>query len=152
MWRTVRTLAVAFLLISGVGALVEERGIGKGILNNPDMRPQLETKTKFADVKGVDEAKARAQNSQSKTRKSPTNPLKTLSPTRRAWLRPRCARIVVCADCAKHVPGRTCLAPQGSQSMPAVIAACDVDRAACPCPMHAMASLTMCPISVCMLT
>ena len=52
-----RTLAVAFLLISGVGALVEERGIGKGILNNPDMRPQLETKTKFADVKGVDEAK-----------------------------------------------------------------------------------------------
>ena len=61
MWRTVRTLAVAFLLISGVGALVEERGIGKGILNNPDMRPQLETGTKFADVKGVDEAKARAR-------------------------------------------------------------------------------------------
>lgn len=61
LWRTVRTLAVAFLVLSGVGALVEERGLTKGILNNPDMRPQLETKTKFADVKGVDEAKARCQ-------------------------------------------------------------------------------------------
>ena len=61
LWRTVRTLAVAFLVLSGVGALVEERGLTKGILNNPDMRPQLETKTKFADVKGVDEAKARRQ-------------------------------------------------------------------------------------------
>ncbi|EIE25196.1 ATP-dependent metallopeptidase Hfl [Coccomyxa subellipsoidea C-169] len=58
LWRTLRTLAVAFLVLSGVGALVEERGLTKGILNNPDMRPQLETKTKFADVKGVDEAKA----------------------------------------------------------------------------------------------
>ena len=58
MWRTVRTLAVAFLLISGVGALVEERGLGKGILHNPDMRPQVDAgKTRFEDVKGVDEAK-----------------------------------------------------------------------------------------------
>lgn len=63
LWRTVRTLAVAFLVLSGVGALVEERGLTKGILNNPDMRPQLETKTKFADVKGVDEAKARPDSS-----------------------------------------------------------------------------------------
>ena len=30
---------------------------GRGILNNPDLRPQSETTTKFADVKGVDEAK-----------------------------------------------------------------------------------------------
>ena len=52
---------VAFLLISGVGALVEERGLGKGILNNPDMRPQVDTsKTRFDDVKGVDEAKVGA--------------------------------------------------------------------------------------------
>lgn len=61
LWRTVRTLAVAFLVLSGVGALVEDRGLTKGILNNPDMRPQLETKTKFADVKGVDEAKVNLQ-------------------------------------------------------------------------------------------
>ena len=32
--------------------------MGKGILmHNPDMKPQLESKTKFDDVKGVDEAK-----------------------------------------------------------------------------------------------
>lgn len=29
-WRTVRTLAVAFLLISGLGAVFEDRGIRKG--------------------------------------------------------------------------------------------------------------------------
>jgi hypothetical protein len=29
-WRTLRTLALGFLLISGVGALIEDRGIGKG--------------------------------------------------------------------------------------------------------------------------
>lgn len=57
LWRTVRTLAVAFLLISGIGALFDERGLGRGILHNPDMKPQMESKTKFEDVKGVDEAK-----------------------------------------------------------------------------------------------
>ena len=57
LWRTVRTLFVAFVVLSGVGALMEERGLTKGILNNPDMRPQIEMKTRFADVKGVDEAK-----------------------------------------------------------------------------------------------
>ena len=31
-WRTLRTLALGFLLISGVGALIEDRGIGKGRL------------------------------------------------------------------------------------------------------------------------
>lgn len=30
LWRTVRTLGLAFLLISGVGALIEDRGITKG--------------------------------------------------------------------------------------------------------------------------
>lgn len=29
-WRLLRTLALGFLLISGVGALIEDRGIGKG--------------------------------------------------------------------------------------------------------------------------
>jgi ATP-dependent metalloprotease len=57
LWRTVRTLGVAFLLMSGLGALFEEKGLSRGMLANPDMQPQLETKTKFADVKGVDEAK-----------------------------------------------------------------------------------------------
>lgn len=31
LWRTIRTIALAFLLISGVGALIEDRGISKGI-------------------------------------------------------------------------------------------------------------------------
>ena len=57
LWRTFRTLALALLIMSGLGALVEERGLSKGILNNPDLRPQTETRTRFADVKGVDEAK-----------------------------------------------------------------------------------------------
>lgn len=33
LWRTFRTLGMAFLLISGVGALIEDRGIGKGKYN-----------------------------------------------------------------------------------------------------------------------
>lgn len=30
LWRTFRSIALAFLLISGVGALIEDRGISKG--------------------------------------------------------------------------------------------------------------------------
>ncbi|KAK9820213.1 hypothetical protein WJX72_007544 [[Myrmecia] bisecta] len=58
LFRTVRGIAVAFLVISGVGALLEDKGMARGILNSPDMRPQMEQNTKFEDVKGVDEAKA----------------------------------------------------------------------------------------------
>lgn len=58
MWRSVRVLGLAFLFMAGLGAMAEERGLSKGILNNPDVQPQLDAKTKFADVKGVDEAKA----------------------------------------------------------------------------------------------
>lgn len=32
LWRTFRTLGLAFLLISGVGALIEDRGISKGTI------------------------------------------------------------------------------------------------------------------------
>lgn len=31
LWRTFRSLALTFLVISGVGALIEDRGITKGI-------------------------------------------------------------------------------------------------------------------------
>ena len=56
--RSVRMLGLAFLFMAGLGAMVEERGLSsRSILNNPDLRPQTETATKFADVKGVDEAK-----------------------------------------------------------------------------------------------
>ncbi|KAL2642602.1 hypothetical protein R1flu_010189 [Riccia fluitans] len=57
-WRTLRTLALGFLLLSGVGALIEDRGIGKGLGLNEEVQPSIETNTKFSDVKGVDEAKA----------------------------------------------------------------------------------------------
>uniref|UniRef100_A0A803LB94 AAA+ ATPase domain-containing protein n=1 Tax=Chenopodium quinoa TaxID=63459 RepID=A0A803LB94_CHEQI len=58
LWRTFRTIALAFLLISGVGALIEDRGISKGLGLNEEVQPSMESSTKFSDVKGVDEAKA----------------------------------------------------------------------------------------------
>ncbi|KAL5728751.1 ATP-dependent zinc metalloprotease FTSH 4 [Ranunculus cassubicifolius] len=58
LWRTVRSIALVFLLISGVGALIEDRGISKGLGLNEDVQPSLESSTKFNDVKGVDEAKS----------------------------------------------------------------------------------------------
>lgn len=57
LWRSVRILGLAFLFMAGLGAMVEDRGLSRGILNSPDLRPQHDTKTTFADVKGVDEAK-----------------------------------------------------------------------------------------------
>lgn len=57
LWRTVRTIGLGFLLISGVGALIEDRGISKGLGLNEEVQPTMESNTKFSDVKGVDEAK-----------------------------------------------------------------------------------------------
>lgn len=31
LWRTFRTIAVSFLVLSGVGALIEDRGLSKGL-------------------------------------------------------------------------------------------------------------------------
>ena len=61
MWRTVRTLGTAFIVLSGIGALLEDRGgMSKAILGGDSVKPQQEahSKTTFDDVKGVDEAKA----------------------------------------------------------------------------------------------
>ncbi|KAI7744864.1 hypothetical protein M8C21_017461 [Ambrosia artemisiifolia] len=58
LWRTVRALGIGFLLISGVGALIEDRGITKGLGLHDEVQPSMESNTKFSDVKGVDEAKA----------------------------------------------------------------------------------------------
>jgi len=64
LWRTLRTLGLAFVLVSGVGALVDAQGGlagggrgGAGVLHNPDLRPQAGSPARFEDVKGVDEAK-----------------------------------------------------------------------------------------------
>ncbi|KAG8051572.1 hypothetical protein GUJ93_ZPchr0001g32828 [Zizania palustris] len=58
LWRTFRSIALTFLLISGIGALIEDRGISKGLGLNEEVQPSMESNTKFSDVKGVDEAKA----------------------------------------------------------------------------------------------
>ncbi|XP_010472640.1 PREDICTED: ATP-dependent zinc metalloprotease FTSH 4, mitochondrial [Camelina sativa] len=58
LWSTIRTVAVGFLLISGIGALIEDRGIGKGLGLHEEVQPSMDSSTKFTDVKGVDEAKA----------------------------------------------------------------------------------------------
>ncbi|KAF1865253.1 hypothetical protein Lal_00004627 [Lupinus albus] len=58
LWRTIRSVVVVFLLISGVGALIEDKGISKGLGMSEEVQPSVESNTKFNDVKGVDEAKA----------------------------------------------------------------------------------------------
>ncbi|XP_020584193.1 ATP-dependent zinc metalloprotease FTSH 5, mitochondrial-like isoform X2 [Phalaenopsis equestris] len=58
LWRTFRTIALTFLVISGVGALIEDRGISKGLGLHEEVQPIMDSSTKFLDVKGVDEAKA----------------------------------------------------------------------------------------------
>ncbi|XP_042003186.1 ATP-dependent zinc metalloprotease FTSH 4, mitochondrial-like isoform X1 [Salvia splendens] len=59
IWRTIRALGLAFLLMSGLGALIEDRGIGKaGLGLHEEVQPIMESNTKFSDVKGVDEAKS----------------------------------------------------------------------------------------------
>ncbi|KAJ3671160.1 hypothetical protein LUZ60_008586 [Juncus effusus] len=58
LWRTFRSIALTFLLISGIGALIEDRGISKGLGLHEEVQPSLDSGTKFSDVKGVDEAKA----------------------------------------------------------------------------------------------
>ncbi|KAK8523320.1 hypothetical protein V6N13_113269 [Hibiscus sabdariffa] len=57
LWRTFRSLALCFLLISGIGALIEDRGISKGLGLHDEVQV-VESNTKFNDVKGVDEAKS----------------------------------------------------------------------------------------------
>ncbi|XP_021303895.1 ATP-dependent zinc metalloprotease FTSH 5, mitochondrial [Sorghum bicolor] len=58
LWKTFRSIALTFLVISGIGALIEDRGISKGLGLNEEVRPSMDSTTKFSDVKGVDEVKA----------------------------------------------------------------------------------------------
>ncbi|KAK3134680.1 hypothetical protein QOZ80_5BG0409360 [Eleusine coracana subsp. coracana] len=58
LWKTFRAIALTFLVISGMGALIEDRGITKGLGLHEEVQPSLDSSTKFSDVKGVDEAKA----------------------------------------------------------------------------------------------
>lgn len=62
LWRTIRTLGSVFVVFSAIGALFESApggaGISRGIIGGQEPKPQAASKTKFSDVKGVDEAKA----------------------------------------------------------------------------------------------
>ncbi|KAG4962619.1 hypothetical protein JHK82_039310 [Glycine max] len=57
LWRTFRFIVVSLFMISGVGALIEDEEISKGLGINEEVQPSMESSTKFSDVKGVDEAK-----------------------------------------------------------------------------------------------
>jgi len=58
-WRAVRSLGTAFIVISAIGALMEDKGGPmRGMLGgSSEPKPALVSKTRFADVRGVDEAK-----------------------------------------------------------------------------------------------
>ncbi|KAK9131173.1 hypothetical protein Sjap_011660 [Stephania japonica] len=56
LWRTFRSLALAFLLLSGVATWIEVKGLGLG--QQEELQPIMKSNTRFSDVKGVDEAKA----------------------------------------------------------------------------------------------
>ncbi|KAJ9515052.1 hypothetical protein QJQ45_012578 [Haematococcus lacustris] len=60
VWRTLRTIGGVFIFVTCLGALMDDKGLmGKGLMNmsSPDLKPQYNSNTKFADVMGVDEAK-----------------------------------------------------------------------------------------------
>ncbi|RDX71048.1 ATP-dependent zinc metalloprotease FTSH 4, mitochondrial, partial [Mucuna pruriens] len=58
LMRTIRSVLVAFLLISGLGALMDDKRISDGFGLNEEVKPILGSTTRFKDVKGADEAKA----------------------------------------------------------------------------------------------
>ncbi|KAG8044949.1 hypothetical protein GUJ93_ZPchr0008g11933 [Zizania palustris] len=45
-------------MVTAETALIEDRGITKGLGLSQEVQPSMESKTKFSDVKGIDEAKA----------------------------------------------------------------------------------------------
>jgi len=57
LWKTFRTLAMAYLLLLGITTIMEERGLSRGGQSNHSVTPAAESSKKFKDVVGVDEAK-----------------------------------------------------------------------------------------------
>ncbi|CAK4077718.1 unnamed protein product [Aphanomyces euteiches] len=56
LWRTARVVVLGFMVISALTALIEEKGLG-GIGVKSKVTAAIGSDKKFADVKGVDEAK-----------------------------------------------------------------------------------------------
>jgi ATP-dependent metalloprotease len=47
MARLLRSLGLAFILVTAVGAFLDEKSLGKGLLmSNPDLKPQMDSSTK----------------------------------------------------------------------------------------------------------
>eukprot|EP00127_Corallochytrium_limacisporum_P006443 Clim_evm33s227 gene=Clim_evmTU33s227 len=58
LWRTARMLVVAFLLISALNTVMEDRGFAKGMSIHAEIAPETTPQNfKFDDVRGADEAK-----------------------------------------------------------------------------------------------
>ena len=58
MWKTARTLAMAYLLLLGITTIMEERGLSRGSSTQHSVAQAAESSKTFKDVVGVDEAKA----------------------------------------------------------------------------------------------
>ena len=58
LWRGVRFCLSLLVGLTVLSVVFEEKGLGRGMMNNPDHRPEQVTNVRFGDVKGVDEAKA----------------------------------------------------------------------------------------------
>lgn len=58
VWKTVRTLAMAYLLLLGITTIMEERGLSRGSASQHSVTQAAESTKTFKDVVGVDEAKA----------------------------------------------------------------------------------------------
>eukprot|EP00658_Telonema_sp_P-2_P051451 TRINITY_DN3951_c0_g1_i4.p1 TRINITY_DN3951_c0_g1~~TRINITY_DN3951_c0_g1_i4.p1 ORF type:complete len:626 (+),score=158.62 TRINITY_DN3951_c0_g1_i4:114-1991(+) len=56
LWKTVRWVAIGFMVITGIGSLLEDRGLGAKNKSNNEVNGQLSGKS-FTDVHGMDEAK-----------------------------------------------------------------------------------------------
>ena len=59
LWRGVRFCLSLLVGLTVLTVVFEDKGLGRGMLNSPDMRPEQVFDVRFNDVKGVDEAKAR---------------------------------------------------------------------------------------------
>ncbi|CAL5204858.1 unnamed protein product [Lathyrus oleraceus] len=57
-WHTIWLIALAFILVCGLGGFIVYQRISKGLGMYEEVQPNMQTSTKFSDVKGVDEAKA----------------------------------------------------------------------------------------------
>ena len=61
LWRTIRFLAVSFILVSAVGALMDDRGMSSRFGMNHTIHTAESSDKRFSDVLGCDEAKADLQ-------------------------------------------------------------------------------------------